>query len=47
MFNCRARKRANKLTQSALKQSNRIIGFITQDALFYIQPKSFNGIELG
>nr|WP_255419660.1 hypothetical protein [Wolbachia endosymbiont of Litomosoides brasiliensis] len=40
------RKRGNKFVQSALKQSNCITDFITQNIPFYIQPKSLNRIEL-
>ncbi|WP_410543302.1 hypothetical protein [Wolbachia endosymbiont of Litomosoides brasiliensis] len=37
LFNCGVRKRSNKFAQSALKKSNRIMDFITQNVLFYIQ----------
>nr|WP_255419632.1 hypothetical protein [Wolbachia endosymbiont of Litomosoides brasiliensis] len=39
------KKRSNKFAQSTPKQSNCITDFITQNALFYIQPKSLNRIE--
>ncbi|NUY39358.1 hypothetical protein GO684_01380 [Wolbachia endosymbiont of Litomosoides brasiliensis] len=47
LFNCGVRKRGNKFAQSALKQSNCIIGFITQNVLFYIQLKPFNKLSFG
>ncbi|NUY39307.1 hypothetical protein GO684_01010 [Wolbachia endosymbiont of Litomosoides brasiliensis] len=46
LFNHEVRKKGNKFAQSALKQSNCIIDFITQNVLFYIQSKSLNRISL-
>ncbi|NUY39928.1 hypothetical protein GO684_04880 [Wolbachia endosymbiont of Litomosoides brasiliensis] len=46
-FNCRARKRGHKFVQSVLKQGNCIIDFVTQNVLFYMQPKSLNRVGLG
>ncbi|NUY39472.1 hypothetical protein GO684_02045 [Wolbachia endosymbiont of Litomosoides brasiliensis] len=36
------RRKGNKFAQSALKQSNCITDFITQNVLFYTQPKFLN-----
>ncbi|WP_175938434.1 hypothetical protein [Wolbachia endosymbiont of Litomosoides brasiliensis] len=36
LFNCRVKKRGNKFSQIALKQSNCIIDFIVQSVPFYI-----------
>nr|WP_246228202.1 hypothetical protein [Wolbachia endosymbiont of Litomosoides brasiliensis] len=48
LFNCGVGKGGDKFVQSALKQSNCIINFITQNVLFYyIQPKSLNRVKLG